>query len=158
MINHGINQVSFKIFWVKIHYQLILKKQPICICPKIRQSTIWYTGLLRKMTCQPSVWKSKYYFFSMISYKILRCIFLFFYEFTKIKPKNFECPKSIRNYDKKCLEHQMLGWRVICPSNQANQRIILYVEYQISNGYSNILWATHFLVFIVLGMYNFGNN
>ena len=29
--------------------------------------------------------------------------FIFFYKFTKIKVKSFECPKSIRNYKKKML-------------------------------------------------------
>ena len=27
-------------------------------------------------------------------------LFLFFYKFTKIKTNSFECPKSIRNYEK----------------------------------------------------------
>ena len=34
-------------------------------------------------------------------------IYLLLNNFTKIK--SFECPKSIRNYEKKYLEHQMLG-------------------------------------------------
>ena len=33
--------------------------------------------------------------------KSFQFIFLFFYNFTKIKIKSFECPKSIRNYEKK---------------------------------------------------------
>ena len=33
--------------------------------------------------------------------KSFQFIFLFFYNFTKIKIKIFECPKSIRNYEKK---------------------------------------------------------
>ena len=33
--------------------------------------------------------------------KLFQFIFLFFYNFTKIKIKSFECPKSIRNYEKK---------------------------------------------------------
>ena len=32
--------------------------------------------------------------------KLFQFIFLFFYKFTKIKIKSFECPKSIRNYEK----------------------------------------------------------
>ena len=47
----------------------------------------------------------KDYFFFMISCKIVckngfNVFFLFFYEFTKIKSKSFECPKSIRNHEK----------------------------------------------------------
>ena len=54
------------------------------------------------MTRQPSVWCSKYYFFFIISCKILckNCFNLFSYNFTKIKIKSFEGPKSIRNYKK----------------------------------------------------------
>ena len=44
-----------------------------------------------------------------------------------MKIKSFECPKSIRNYEKKYLEHQTLGRRVICPREPANQRIILQI-------------------------------
>ena len=32
--------------------------------------------------------------------KLFQFIFLFFYKITKIKIKSFECPKSIRNYEK----------------------------------------------------------
>jgi hypothetical protein len=32
--------------------------------------------------------------------KLFQFIFLFFYNFTKIKRKSFECPKSRRNYEK----------------------------------------------------------
>ena len=41
--------------------------------------------------------------------KSFQFIFFFFHNFTKIKIKSFECPKSIRNVKKKCLEHQTLG-------------------------------------------------
>jgi hypothetical protein len=52
----------------------------------------------RTNTHPPSVWCSKYYFFFTISCKILcKTDFnLFFYD----KIKSFECPKSIRNYEK----------------------------------------------------------
>ena len=33
--------------------------------------------------------------------KMVPMYFLFFHKFTKIKTKSFECPKSIRNYEKK---------------------------------------------------------
>ena len=52
--------------------------------------------------------------------------FFFFYNFTKIKIKSLECPKSIRTL-KKCLEHQMLGRWVIRPSIPATQHIILKI-------------------------------
>ena len=65
----------------------------------------WLAGSMGRTTHRPSVWCSKYYFFFIISCKILckksfQFIFLFFYNFTKIKIKSFKCPKSIRNYEK----------------------------------------------------------
>ena len=63
----------------------------------------WVTGMNDSW---PSVWCSKYYFFFIISCKIL-CknpfkLFIFiFYKITKLKIRSFECPKSIRNYEKK---------------------------------------------------------
>ena len=51
---------------------------------------------------------------------------LFFWKITEMKIKSFECPKSIRNYEKKkYLEHQTFGQRVVCSIGSANQRIIL---------------------------------
>ena len=53
----------------------------------------------------PSIWCSKYYFFHKIfqnnSQKPFQFIILFSYKIAKIKIKSFECPKSIRNYEKK---------------------------------------------------------
>ena len=71
---------------------------------------------------------SMYYIFFKISCKIFcknRFNLFIFYKFTKMKIKSFECPKSIRNYDKRYLACQMLGWRVVCTIGSANQRIIL---------------------------------
>ena len=53
---------------------------------------------------------------------------LFFSEITKKKMKSFDCPKSIRSYEKKYMECQMLGQRVICPIGPANQCIILQTD------------------------------
>ena len=67
-------------------------------------------------------------FFFIISCKFLckNCFNFFFYNFTKIK--SFECPKSIRNYEKKkCLEHQTLGQWVVCSIDPASQRITLKI-------------------------------
>ena len=82
------------------------------------------------MTRRPSVWCSKYYFFSITSCKILcknrfNSFFIFFYKFTKIKIKSFECPKSIRNYKK----HN--AWNIRCMVDKSfvpsTQRIILKI-------------------------------
>ena len=52
--------------------------------------------------------------------KPFQFIFYFFlYKITKMKIKSFECPKSIRNYKEKYLEHQTLGRRVVCPIGPA---------------------------------------
>ena len=55
-----------------------------------------------QMNRQANVWYSKYFFFSMISCKILcknpfNLFFHFFYIITKIKIKSFECTKSIKS-------------------------------------------------------------
>jgi hypothetical protein len=75
---------------------------------------------MRQTTC------SKYYYFFIKSCKILckNSFNFFLYKNTKMKIKSFECLKSTRNYEKKYLERQMLGRRVVCP---ANQRIILWI-------------------------------
>ena len=81
--------------------------------------------MLGQTTYRPSVWCSKYYFFFIISCKILckNRFNLFFYNFTKMKVKSFECPKSIRNYEKKN------AWNIRRLVNEsfvpASQRIIL---------------------------------
>ena len=72
--------------------------------PTIFNIIRWVAGLLGRSSHWPSVWCSKYFFF-IISCKILsknpfKLFFQIFYNFTKIKIKSFECPKSIRNYEK----------------------------------------------------------
>ena len=52
----------------------------------------------------------------------------FFYIFFFIKLQN-ENKKSIRAYEKKYLECQMLGRRVICPIGPANERITYTVDF-----------------------------
>ena len=76
--------------------------------------------------------------------KSFQFIILFFYNFTKIKIKSFECPKFIRNYEKNLwLEHQTLDWWVVCPIDPATQRIILkIVEFQLKSIFSPRLMLT----------------
>ena len=54
----------------------------------------WVVGSMGENTRWPSLWYNSLQ-------KSFQFIFLFFYNFTKIKIKRFECPKSIRNYEKK---------------------------------------------------------
>ena len=44
--------------------------------------------------------------------KSFQFIFLFFHKFTKIKIKSFECPKSIRNYEKKIMLGTSDAWSI----------------------------------------------
>ena len=86
------------------------------VCLGNRNTTIyniirWFAGtnwLVNQASDVPSI-----IFFFMISCKILckngfNVFFNFFYEFTKIKTKSFECPKSIRNYEKN------KSWNIRC--------------------------------------------
>ena len=80
-------------------------------------------GSLGQTTHWPRVWCSKYYFFLIISCKILcknrfNLFSYFFYNFTKIKIKSFECPKSIRNYEKKILLGTSDAWLMSCLSQR----------------------------------------
>ena len=70
--------------------------------------------------------------------KPFQFIFLSFYKFTKMKILSFECPKSIRNYEKKYLERKTLGQWVVCPIGPGNQSIILYIVW---NYKSNLSFA-----------------
>ena len=59
-----------------------------------------------QMNRRPSIWCSKYYFFFMISCKILckkpfNSFYYFFYKITKIKLKSFEYSKSIKSLKNK---------------------------------------------------------
>ena len=72
--------------------------------PKIRQSAIWWAGLLVCWFAGTNDSSTKrlmfqVLFFFTISCKILckNCFNLFFYRFTKMI-KSFVCPKSIRHY------------------------------------------------------------
>ena len=73
---------------------------------KIRQSSIWYAGPLgwwdKRLIVQASDVPSIFFhnFLQNSLQKSFQFIFSFFYKFTKIKIKSFECPKSIRNYEK----------------------------------------------------------
>ena len=53
------------------------------------------------MTHQPSSDVANVIFFSYFLAKLFAKIVSIFFFFTKVKIKNFECPKSIRNYEKK---------------------------------------------------------
>ena len=73
------------------------------------QFDTWFAGPMGQTTRRPSIWYSKYHYLFVKSCQILcknsfNLLFLFFYKITKIKIKSFECPKAIRNYEKKILE------------------------------------------------------
>ena len=99
--------------------------------PSIYNIIRWVAWIMGQTNRRPSVWCSKYYFFHDFLQnslqKSFQFIFLFLYKITKIKIKSFECPKSKRNYEKKCLEHQTLGRWVVRPSDPVTQRLILKI-------------------------------
>ena len=73
--------------------------------PKIRQSSVqvirWFAGMPEQGTHRPSILCSKYYFFfSQFLTKSFPIIVLIYFFIIK---KSFECPKSKRNNEKKCL-------------------------------------------------------
>ena len=76
----------------------------VTLNPTIFNIICWLAGSMGQTTHQPSVWCSKYYLFFIISFKILckNCsiYLLIFYKFTKIRIKSFECPMSIKYYEK----------------------------------------------------------
>ena len=80
----------------------------------------WLSGSLGQITCWPSVWCSKYYFFFIISCKILckNRFYLFFWFFNN---KMFEFPNKLWK------EKRMLGWWVVCPIDPASQYIIMKI-------------------------------
>ena len=78
-------------------------------------------------------------FFLIISCKVLckNCLNLFFYKFTKIKIKSFECPKSIRNYIKNNARNiRHLVDESFVPANQRTS--VLY--YRLSDFMSPLKW------------------
>ena len=53
--------------------------------------------------------------------------FLFIYKFTKIEIKSFECPKSIRNYEKKVMLGTSDAWSTSRSSHQPSEPVY-YIE------------------------------
>ena len=101
---------------------------------KIRQSKInsrSVAGPMGQMNRRPSVWCSKYFFFSWFLAEFfakIPTIYLFiFLKNTKIKIKSFECPKSIRS-----LKKIMLGtsdaWSTIRLSNRHSDPAWIYLR------------------------------
>ena len=115
--------LSFQISWAFFKQNLGTKNL------EIRQFIIYYAHSLvhlSKRTTDQSSDVPSIIFFFIISCKILckNCSKLFHY-FLIIKIKSFECPKSIRNYEKKCLEHQTLGRWLSWTNEPPNERNML---------------------------------
>ena len=88
-------------------YILYIQKQrdnDLHICLKIRQSTIWYAGLLGRwdkwLVDQASDVPSIFFFHNFLQNSFQRSFqFIYFYfycNFTKVKIKSYECSKSKR--------------------------------------------------------------
>ena len=70
--------------------------------PSIYNIIRWVAWTMGQTNRRQSVWCSKYYFFFMISCKILcknpfNFFSYFFFKIKKIKIKSFDCPKSIKS-------------------------------------------------------------
>ena len=109
------------------------------INPSISNMLRWVAGTTGQLNHRPSVWCSKYYFFFIISWKILckkpfNSFYYFFYKITKLKIKSFECPKSIKSI-RKIILGTSDSWSTIRLSHcNATQRNILLIDgYLVSN-------------------------
>ena len=98
--------------------------------PTIRQyNTLlcWFTGTNDSST-KRLMFQVLFFFHDFLQnslQKWFQFIFLFFYKFTKIKTKSFECPKSIRNYKKNNASNiRRLVDESFVPANQ--QTSVLY--------------------------------
>ena len=126
LVNLIMEMVAMVMFNLLHPHQNNLEPE-VRISYKIRQSTIWYAGLLGQMTHWPSIWCSKYYFFFMISCKILckNGFNVFFHRFTKINWKKF-CTEFSKKLWKK-----NNTWNIRCLVNESfvpatQQASILY--------------------------------
>ena len=98
---------------------------------------------MAQMNRWPSVWCSKYYFFSWFLAKFfskfLSIYFLiFFYKITKMKIKNFECPKSIKSM-KKIILGTSDSWSTIRLSHRPSNPAYYIEDCRISNVVTNLL-------------------
>ena len=89
---------------------------------EIRQSTIWYTGSLgrwdKRLVDQASDIPSIIFFSKIVQNSLQKPFHFFFYKITKMKIKSFECPKSIRNYEKNTWNVRCLVDESFVPSAQ----------------------------------------
>ena len=72
--------------------------------PSISNLIRWVAWTMGQMNHWPSVWCSKYYFFSWFLAEFFAKntfnLFVYFFLNTKIKVKSFKCPKSIKSLKK----------------------------------------------------------
>ena len=82
--------------------------------PSIYNIIRWFAGLMGQTTCQPLMFQVLFIFHKILQNSLQKPS-QFFYKITKIKIKHFECPKSIRNYEKNY-------WKVRCLVNESAQQ------------------------------------
>ena len=110
--------------------------------PTIFNIIHWVTGSMGQTNHGPSVWYSKYYFFPIISCKLLckNCFnffSLFFYKFTVMKIKRFD----IRNIKKKLMLGTSDAWTMSCLSHWPNDQAYHIEDFRISSTYSKTFWV-----------------
>ena len=106
--------------------------------PSINNVIYWFAGPMGQTNRQPSIWHSKYFFF-IISFRLRALKTLYFHICNLIKKiiervfaKNFArfCKK------KNPLEHQTLGWRVVCPMGLHSKLRCFYLLSDVVKKYS----------------------
>ena len=118
--------------------------------PEIRQSTIWYAGLLGRwekgLVHQASDVPNIIFFMKSCIILCKNPFNYFFHKITKIEIKSFECPKSIRNYKKNTWNVRHLVNESFVASVQ--QTSVLYcklldIRTQIQNCWALFLLLSH---------------
>ena len=99
---HKYCKVSF------VEFQVRRNKISLTVKKFERNSKIFFDGF------SLTIFNSIKYAGSKFFAKIISIYILTFHNFTKIKIKNFECHKSIRNYEKKMMLGTLDAWLMSC--------------------------------------------
>ena len=87
----------------------------------------WDDRLIDQSSYVPSI----FFFHNFLQNSLQKSFQLFFYNFTKMKIKSFECPKSVRNYEKKILGTSD-AWSTSHLSHQPSELAYYIIDCRIS--------------------------
>ena len=124
------------------------KKECLIRNPSIYNIICWFAGPMGQTTRRPCFWCSKYFFF-IESCKILcKTLSIYIsYKITKIRIKSFECPKSIRKFEKKVLGTSDT-WSMSRLSDRSSKPAYYIVDCRISERCNALRRHIDFFVFI----------